>query len=360
MAEPFKVDLLTESFALKGKYTGYSVKDDGNINSTFVISFDNGGKTEKYTLQKINTNVFRKPDELMQNLVGVTAHIKKKGGMKTLDFMRCTDGKYYCVDGGDYWRCYRYVDNVYTCNIIENADVFRNAGKAFGRFQSLLSDYPINSLFDTIPDFHNTAKRFEAFKKSLAENKAGRADSVKKEIDFILSREDDMSTLTSLLESGELPLRVTHNDTKLNNILFDEKTNEGVCIIDLDTVMPGLSLYDFGDSIRFGANTAAEDEKDISKISLDLELYKAYTEGYLSSAGNSLTDAEIEYLPFSAKLMTLELAMRFLTDYLDGDSYFKLNYPEHNLVRTRAQQRLVEDIEAKLDEMKKITANAVK
>jgi len=360
MAEPFKVDLLTESFALKGNYTGYSVKNDGNINSTFVISFDNGGKAEKYTLQKINTNVFRKPDELMQNLVGVTAHIKKKGGMKTLDFMRCTDGKYYCVDGGDYWRCYRYVDNVYTCNIIENADVFRNAGKAFGRFQSLLSDYPINSLFDTIPDFHNTAKRFEAFKKSLAENKASRADGVKKEIDFILSREDDMSMLTSLLESGELPLRVTHNDTKLNNILFDEKTNEGVCIIDLDTVMPGLSLYDFGDSIRFGANTAAEDEKDISKISLDLELYKAYTEGYLSSAGNSLTDAEIEYLPFSAKLMTLELAMRFLTDYLDGDSYFKLNYPEHNLVRTRAQQRLVVDIETKLDEMKKITANAVK
>jgi Ser/Thr protein kinase RdoA (MazF antagonist) len=169
-----------------------------------------------------------------------------------------------------------------------------------------------------------------------------------------------MSRLTGLLENGILPLRVTHNDTKLNNILFDEKTNEGVCIIDLDTVMPGLSLYDFGDSIRFGANTAAEDEKDTSKISLNLDLYRAYTEGYLSAAGSSLTDAEIEYLPFSAKLMTLELAMRFLTDYLDGDVYFKLNYPEHNIVRTRAQQTLVSDIEKKLDQMKTITANAVK
>ena len=360
MSQPFKADFIIDSFALEGTYKGFSVKNDGNINSTFVISLENGAKTDKYTLQKINTNVFRRPDELMRNLVGVTAHIKQKGGMQTLDFMPCRDGKYYCVDGGDYWRCYRYIDNVYTCNIIDSPDVFRSAGQAFGKFQSILSDYPIDSLFDTIPDFHNTAKRFETFKKSVAENRAGRAAGVRREIDFILSREDDMSRLTGLLENGILPLRVTHNDTKLNNILFDEKTNEGVCIIDLDTVMPGLSLYDFGDSIRFGANTAAEDERDTSKISLNLDLYRAYTEGYLSAAGSSLTDAEIEYLPFSAKLMTLELAMRFLTDYLDGDVYFKLNYPEHNLVRTRAQQTLVSDIEKKLDQMKTITANAVK
>lgn len=359
MHEPFDINLITDSFSIGGNYVGSERKNDGNINSTFVLSFVDGGKTHKYTLQKINTYVFKKPDELMSNIAGVTAHIRKSGRMQTLDFLKSRDGKYYCVDGdGNYWRCYRYVDGVHTFNTIDSAEVFRGAGEAFGRFQSILADYPIDRLYDTIPNFHNTASRLEDFKKSVAADKAGRADGVREEINFILGRENDAHVLTDMIKSGKLPLRVTHNDTKLNNILFDNETGEGVCIIDLDTVMPGLSLYDFGDSIRFGANTAAEDEPDTDKISLDLGLYRAYTEGYLSSAGESLTETEIGLLPFSAKLMTLELCMRFLGDYLDGDRYFKINYPEHNLVRTRAQIKLVSDIESKLGEMEKITAAA--
>lgn len=359
MHEPFDISLITDSFSIGGNYVGSERKNDGNINSTFVLSFVDGGKMHKYTLQKINTYVFKKPDELMSNIAGVTAHIRKSGRMQTLDFLKSRDGKYYCVDGeGNYWRCYRYVDGVHTCNTIDSAEVFRGAGEAFGRFQSILADYPIDRLYDTIPNFHNTASRLEDFKKSVAADKAGKADGVRDEINFILGREKDAYVLPDMIKSGKLPLRVTHNDTKLNNILFDNETGKGVCIIDLDTVMPGLSLYDFGDSIRFGANTAAEDEPDTDKISVDLGLYKAYTEGYLSSAGESLTETEIKLLPFSAKLMTLELCMRFLGDYLDGDRYFKINYPEHNLVRARAQIKLVSDIESKLGEMEKITAAA--
>lgn len=359
MHEPFDISLITDSFSIGGNYVGSERKNDGNINSTFVLSFVDGGKTHKYTLQKINTYVFKKPDELMSNIAGVTDHIRKSGRMQTLDFLKSRDGNYYCVDGeGNYWRCYRYVDGVHTCNTIDSAEVFRGAGEAFGRFQSILADYPIDRLYDTIPNFHNTASRLEDFKKSVAADKAGRADGVREEINFILGRENDAHVLTDMIKSGKLPLRVTHNDTKLNNILFDNETGEGVCIIDLDTVMPGLSLYDFGDSIRFGANTAAEDEPDTDKISVDLGLYRAYTEGYLSSAGESLTETEIGLLPFSAKLMTLELCMRFLGDYLDSDRYFKINYPEHNLVRARAQIKLVSDIESKLGEMEKITAAA--
>lgn len=359
MHEPFDISLITDSFSISGNYVGSERKNDGNINSTFVLSFVDGGQTHKYTLQKINTYVFKKPDELMSNIAGVTAHIRKSGRMQTLDFLKSRDGKYYCVDGeGNYWRCYRYVDGVHTCNTIDSAEVFRGAGEAFGRFQSILADYPIDRLYDTIPNFHNTVSRLEDFKKSVAADKAGRADGVREEINFILGREKDAHVLPDMIKSGKLPLRVTHNDTKLNNILFDDETGKGVCIIDLDTVMPGLSLYDFGDSIRFGANTAAEDEPDTDKISVDLGLYRAYTEGYLSSAGESLTETEIKLLPFSAKLMTLELCMRFLGDYLDSDRYFKINYPEHNLVRARAQIKLVSDIESKLGEMEKITAAA--
>lgn len=360
MTEPFDISFIQDSFSIGGSFVGSERKNDGNINSTFVLKFSDGAVTEKYTLQRINTNVFKKPDELMENIVGVTAHIRKKGGMKTLDFLPCRDGKYYCVDSvGNYWRIYRYVDNVYTCNIIDSAEVFRSAGEAFGRFQSILSDYPIDTLYETIPDFHNTASRLEKLKNSVSADVVGRAASVRDEISFILDREEDACVLGRLTKNGELPVRVTHNDTKLNNILFDRDTDRGICIIDLDTVMPGLSLYDFGDSIRFGASTAAEDEPDTDKISLDLNLFRAYTEGYLSSAGGSLTDREKELLPFSAKLMTLELAIRFLTDYLDGDTYFKTDYEAHNLVRARAQIKLVGDIEKKLGEMQNITADAV-
>lgn len=360
LATPFDIDFITENFRFKGEYKDFKTKNDGHINSTYVLIFDENGKKQKYTLQKINTFVFKKPQELMQNIVGVTNHIKANGEMKTLDFIPAKNGKYFVTDNdGNCWRVYKFVDDVYTCNIIDSEKVFYNAGKSFGKFQKILADYPIDTLFDTIPNFHHTFSRFLDFKKAVKDNASGRRDSCEKEIRFILDREADTKVLLNLIEEGELPIRVTHNDTKLNNILFDNRTDDGICIIDLDTVMPGLSLYDFGDSIRFGANTAKEDEKDLGKVSLSLPLYKAYTEGYLSEAKDSLTEKEIEYLPFSAKLMTLECGMRFLGDYLNGDTYFGTDYPEHNLVRARTQIELVKDIERKFEDMKKITANAI-
>lgn len=365
---PFDTETILKAFSLSGRVTEYKSLNDGHINSTYAITLTNENNIKtKYTLQKINTNIFKNPDELMSNIVGVTSHIKKslensgKDPQRgTLSFLPCTDGKYYFKDSdGDCWRIYGFVDDVYICNTIDCADVFKNAGRAFGKFQRQLADYPMDKLNETIPNFHDTYSRFIDFTQAATADKCGRADGVRDLIDFALARENDTHVLLDLIDRKELPLRVTHNDTKLNNILFDKNTNDGICIIDLDTVMPGLSLYDFGDSIRFGANTAAEDEKDISKVSLSLPLYRAYVEGYLSSAKDSLTDCEIEYLPFSAKLMTYECGIRFLGDYLNGDTYFKTEYPEHNLVRAKTQLALVADIEKKMDEMKKITQQAV-
>jgi Ser/Thr protein kinase RdoA (MazF antagonist) len=353
---------IINSFDIKGTPVSASAITDGNINRTYRIEVEDGGKIKKYLLQRINTFVFRNPDELMQNIFAVTGFLKEKirknGGdesRETLSFIKTKDGKqYYKTEGNDCWRCYVFVDDAYALNSIDNAGIFYKAGKAFGNFQNLLSDFPSETLFETIPDFHNTEKRYENLEKSIENNKANRVGEVKEEIDFIRKRKDDTSRLTKLMGTGELPLRVTHNDTKLNNILFDKKTNEGICVIDLDTVMPGLSLYDFGDCVRYGASTAKEDERDLSKVSIDLELFEAYSKGYLSSVGDTLTKKEKELLAFSVKLLSLELAIRFLTDYLDGDEYFKINYPDHNLVRTRVQLKLVEDIENKLGEMEEI------
>ncbi len=364
----FDLEFLQSNFSFLGTYQSFSVKNDGHINATFVLRFGKNGKIQDYVVQRINTNVFKNPDVLMQNIVGVTSFLRgkilKNGGdpdRETLCFLPARDGKYYAADeNGNCWRCYRYIDDVYTCNVIDSAEVFYNAGLAFGAFQQSLADYPADTLAETIPNFHNTYSRFLDFETAVRENRSGRRDTVSAEIDFVRAREADTHVLLDLIDKGELPLRVTHNDTKLNNILFDNQTNQGICIIDLDTVMPGLALYDFGDSIRFGANTASEDEKDLSKVSLSLPLYKAYTEGYLHTAKDSLLPAEIEYLPFSAKLMTLECGMRFLTDYLNGDTYFKTEYPEHNLVRCRTQFKLVADMEQKMTEMQKITADAAK
>ena len=365
----FDIEFLQSNFKLQGPYQSYKPLNDGHINSTFVFDYaDEDGTAHRYVVQKINTHIFTNPDALMGNIVGVTTFLQKKiaarGGnvqRETLDFLPAADGKYYAEDStGSCWRCYRHIGNVYTCNIIDSEEVFYNAGTAFGAFQQALADYPSETLVETIPNFHNTYSRFLDFKKAVTDDLSGRRANVQDEIQFILDREADTHVLLDLIDKGELPLRVTHNDTKLNNILFDNETNQGICIIDLDTVMPGLALYDFGDSIRFGANTASEDEKDVSKVSLSLPLYKAYTEGYLHTAKDSLWAKEIEYLPFSAKLMTLECGMRFLADYLNGDTYFKTAYPEHNLVRCRTQLALVADMELKMEEMQKITADAAK
>ena len=360
----FPLEEIIKNFNIDGEYIGYYLSNDGHINNTFVLEFDDGlGKIKSYLLQLINTNVFKNPDELMENIVGVTEHLRKivvdNGGdpeRECLNVYFTSDGKPYYRDAdGNCWRCYNFITDAHSCQSIDDPETFANAARAFGKFQCLLADYPSETLHETIPNFHNTLSRFADFEKAVSDNIAGRADSVRDEIDFVLARRDDAGVLVKLLEKGKLPLRVTHNDTKLNNVMFDNETDEGICVIDLDTVMPGLSLYDFGDSIRFGANTAAEDEKDLSKVSLSLPLYREYTAGYLSTAGQSLTPTEVEYLPFSAKLMTFECGMRFLTDYLNGDTYFRIAYDDHNLDRCRTQFRLVEDMERKMEDMKAIT-----
>ncbi len=366
-ALPVVIDEILKAYGIEDKLTDWSVIHNGHINRTYSVSYKtNNGKTERRLLQQINTEVFKKPAELMDNIVRVTAFLKdkisKEGGdteRETLTVFKTKEGKYYYVDStGAYWRCYNFVEDAFSYNAIENDQLFFEAGAAFGKFQSQLADFPIDTLFDTIPDFHNTYKRYLQLKDAAEKNAAGRLEKVAEELKFAYDREEDTKVLVDLTEKGELPLRVTHNDTKLNNIMFDNKTGKAICIVDLDTVMPGLSLYDFGDAIRYGANTAAEDEKDVSKVSVDLNLYEKYVKGYLSAAGKSLTKTEIEYLPFSAKLLTLECGMRFLADYLNGDVYFATAYPEHNLVRCRTQFALVADIEKNFDKMIKITEDA--
>lgn len=354
---------IIKAFPEYGEYIGYKPVSEGHINDTYIVDYKKeDGEIVRYLLQRINVNVFKKPVELMENVIGVTSHLRKKieaaGGdpmRETLTVYPAKDGKnYYMAEDGGCWRLYNFVGDTFTISELTNAEDFRNAALTFGNFQNLLADYPIETLHETIPNFHNTPSRFNDLKNAIETNASGRINSAAPEIEFAMAREGDCSVITDMLESGKLPLRVTHNDTKLNNVLFDNETKKGICVVDLDTVMPGSSLYDFGDSIRFGANTAAEDEKDVSKVSLNLDYFRAYVDGYLEAAGKSLTNEEIELLPFSAKLLTFECGMRFLGDYINGDVYFKIEYPEHNLVRARTQFKLVEDIENKYAQMQEI------
>lgn len=362
-SNPFDINEIQKHFNLSGKYLGYETIHNGHINNTFCIHHEKeDGTVTTHLLQGINHHVFQDVDSLMENVLGVTTYladmIKERGGdpqRETLLVHKTIHGHTYHHDAqGNYWRVYNFISDAYTLQSIDNPQVFYNSAKAFGDFQRQLADYPIEKLHETIPNFHNTVSRYADLMTAIKEDKAGRAKDVQEEIKFATEREDDCHVLIDMLNAGELPLRVTHNDTKLNNIMFDNKTNEGICVIDLDTVMPGLSLYDFGDSIRFGASTASEDEKDLDKVSMSLELFEAYTDGYLSSAKESLTENEVKYLPFSAKIMTYECGIRFLTDYLNGDTYFKTSYPEHNLDRCHTQFKLVADMEKKMDEMQKI------
>lgn len=359
------IEEILSAYGLGGEMSGWSVLKTGHINRTYIISLKNG---EKRLLQQINTTVFTKPLELMDNIVRVTDYLREKiaeeGGdpsRETLRVYLTAEGKNCVVDSENhYWRLYDFVDNAFSYNSIENDELFYRAGAAFGKFQSQLAEFPIDTLFETIPDFHHTYKRFLNLKAAADKNASGRKNEVEEELEFAFEREADTKIVVDLIEKGEIPVRVTHNDTKLNNIMFDSETKTPICVVDLDTVMPGSALYDFGDAIRFGASTGAEDEKDLSKISMDLNLYEKYVKGYLSTAGKSLTEKEIEFLPFSAKLLTFECGMRFLTDFIDGDVYFSTSYPEHNLDRCRTQFKLVADMEQKFEEMKRITAEAYK
>lgn len=347
-----------EAFQRGGEIVSVNQITAGLINATYLVETD---KKEKYILQKINTFVFKSPEKLMENIVGVTKHLSEKikgaGGdryRETLNFLPAGDKYFYRDAEGGAWRMYIYVDNALTYNKPKNSDTFKSAGSSFGKFMKLLADYPAETLNETIVNFHYTPARYENFLKAAEADVKGRRAEVQKEIDFVTDRKADTHKLTDLIEKGALPLRVTHNDTKLNNVLFDMDSDKSICVIDLDTIMPGLSLYDFGDSIRSGANTGAEDEADLSKVGIDLSLFEAYVDGYLSETADSLTDAELQNLAFGAKLMTFECGMRFLTDYLDGDVYFRTAYEGHNLVRARNQFALVADMEKHMDEMNAI------
>lgn len=354
---------LADKFKFDGELVNSKKHICGHINDTHILDFEkNDGTSIKYILQRINVDVFPKVDELMENISKVTKHISEKvqevGGDVTREGLRIIpteDGKlYFKTDNGDYFRAYHFIDGASTYMKVEDPMDFYKCGKALGKFQKQLSDFSADSVYETIPDFHNTRKRYNDFMEAVKKDKCGRVNDVKSEIDFIMTRSQEMGILVDLLGEGKLPLRVTHNDTKFNNIMIDDKTGEAICLIDLDTVMPGLSLYDYGDSIRSGATTALEDEADLSKVNFDLELFELFTKGFLESCGDILTENEIEYLPFSAKLITLELSMRFLMDHINGDVYFQIHRPNHNLDRARNQLKLVGDMEEKMDEMKKI------
>lgn len=346
------------AFQINGNPVECASFGHGHINYTLKIVTDTG---DQYVLQRINKYVFKNPIQLMENAGSVTAFLKERvdDPRLALHFLPTKEGTYCHMDEqGEYWRCYEFVGG-FCLDAPESDEDFYQSALAFGRFQDLLTDYPADTLYETIPEFHNTINRYRLFKQAVAEDRCGRLEGVRKEVDFLLEREMIGSTLQKMRESGELPLRVTHNDTKLNNVLLDEKTRTSLCVLDLDTVMPGLSLYDFGDSIRFGAATAAEDEPDPSKMKLDLHLFEIYTKGFLEAA-RSLTDREVQMMPMGALIMTLEVGMRFLTDYLEGDLYFKTAYPEHNLVRSRTQLALVADMQDKWEEMNRIVADVAR
>jgi len=344
----------------QGRVVNVDEMTSGNINSTYhLVCRKTDGSLIEYTLQKINHYVFKDPASVMRNIDLVTKHLQGRYRREGLDHSRRTleivptrtGESMYGNDEIGYWRAYYYIGNVNVYDRIEKEEHFREVGRAFGRFQKYLHDFPADQLTETIPGFHNTLKRFYAFVAAVDADQAGRVAELESEIDFFFDRRRMMGEIVKRMADGAIPLRVTHNDTKINNVMIDNETDEAVCVIDLDTVMPGSSLYDFGDAIRSGASTADEDEEDLSKVTLDMVRYKLFTQGFLAETNGFLETDEIRLLPLGAKVITCELAMRFLTDYINGDLYFKVNSPDHNLIRARAQMKLLTDIERKFDQM---------
>ncbi|MFA6716253.1 MAG: aminoglycoside phosphotransferase family protein [Victivallaceae bacterium] len=349
-----------EEFEIYGDFVSAAPYGSGHINDTLRVIINQGGTEVHYIFQRINEKVFKNPPAVMENIQRVTEHIFKKieeeGDPEitrhTLVVIKAKDGKAYFLDAeGKYWRAYIFIEKAQTYDVIETSQQAYEAARAFGLFQKDLADLPGERLHETIPDFHNTPQRFANLEKAIAADAAGRVKDAGPEIDFVLKRKADVSKLTDLLAAGELVERITHNDTKLNNVMLDDKTGKGVCVIDLDTVMPGLVHYDFGDMVRTSTSPAAEDEKDLSKVTMQFHMFESLLRGYLSTAGDFLTPTEREHLPFAGKLITLEIGIRFLTDYLEGDIYFKTHREGHNLDRCRTQFKLVESIEEQMDEM---------
>ena len=335
---------------------------EGHINQTYALTVTSAQGAKRYILQKINTDTVKDPAGLMENICGVTDFLREKAKQRGADPARATlhvvptaaEKPYYQAADGSCWRVYDFVENTVCLQQVQSAEDFYQSAVAFGNFQHQLAAYPAHTLHETIPHFHDTPKRFADFQRAVAEDRMGRAAQVRREIEFVCAREADYHVMVDLLAAGKLPLRVTHNDTKLNNILLDKTTGEGLCVIDLDTVMPGLAANDFGDSIRFGANHCAEDEADLSKVNFSMELFEIYTKGFLQAAGEAFTPLEKQTLPWGAKLMTMECGMRFLSDYLEGDHYFHINYEQQNLNRARTQFKLTSGMEENWDAMQKV------
>jgi len=357
-----QIAAIVSRFDIDGEVVSSRPYGSGHINDTRYVAVKKDGAIREYILQKINKNVFKRPDQLMENYTAVTAFLREKiiaaGGdpdRETLNVVFTKDGKPYTVDeAGEYWRLVLFVTNSLSYDKVEKPEQFYESAVAFGNFQYLLRDFPAETLHETIVNFHNTPDRFRQLTEAIAADKCGRVAEVSAEIEFCRAREEFAATLERAHAEGRLPLKVTHNDTKLNNILFDTESGEPICVVDLDTIMPGYAVNDFGDSIRFGATTALEDEADLSKVNFDIGLYELYVKGFIEGAKGGLSEGELEMLPIGAMMMTFECGMRFLTDYLSGDTYFRISREKHNLDRARNQFKLVSDMEKVLPEMRAI------
>lgn len=352
-----------KQFKFEGKYVNHFMSENGHINYTFFMSYrQKDNKIRRYILQRINTHVFKNPIEVMENIKNVTNFIRQKvekqgknPRRRVLSLIETYDGNvYYIDDNGFFWRAYDVVENTATFSKAETPDRFYKVGYSFGQFQMQLADFPADKLFETIPNFHNTVSRYNDFEEAVKNDPLDRVRELEDEINFVRSRKNVCSYIMDGIADGRFPLRVTHNDTKMDNILVDKKTGEGVCIIDLDTVMPGSVLNDFGDAIRFGASSADEDETDLDEVYIDISMFEAFTNGFIAGLDNSLSNDEIKALPMGALILTLETGIRFLTDYINGDVYFRISRESHNLDRARNQFKLVEDIEHKMPKFNRI------
>ncbi len=356
-----------EAYHIQGELVSVTPMKRGHINDTYCVNFNEDGKEKSYLFQRINSFVFKEPEQIMRNVEQVTTHIRHKLEMQGCnDVKRMVmkpykhdDGYLYVTENGEYWRVMSFI---FSATTYDDFDIprLKAIGHGFGRFLAMLSDFPGGDLFETIPNFHNTRMRYDALYKSFRDDPKGRAKDVAEEMQFIRSTYELSGKFQQLYNEGKLPLRVTHNDTKGNNIMIDIATGSPLAVIDLDTVMPGFAMNDFGDAVRYAANTAAEDEPDITKVSLDMARFDALAEGFLTPMAGKLTVEEIENMPYGVIMMTLELAVRFFKDYLDGDVYFKIGHPTHNLERARCQLALAKDMMTKLDDMKEITDKYLK
>jgi Ser/Thr protein kinase RdoA (MazF antagonist) len=362
---PHDLTPVSRQFRIAGEFIDAAPYGTGHINDTYVVRFRTPGGTVRYIFQRINHSIFKDVPRLMENIGRVTAHVRGKlagapgsnPDREALTVIPTRDNAAFHQDAdGNYWRAYIFIEGARTYDIVESAGQAYEAAKAFGGFQKQLMDLAGPRLHETIPEFHHTPKRFVRLEQAIAADVKNRAAKVKAEIEFALARKAMTGTLIELFERGELPERVTHNDTKINNVMLDDQTGRGVCVIDLDTVMPGLVLYDFGDQIRTTTFTGAEDEEDLRKVQFKLDMFEALVRGYLDAAREFLTPREVEFLAFSGRLITFEIGIRFLTDYLDGDVYFKTHKPDHNLYRARVQFERVRLIEAQQDATARLVA----